>query len=177
MVVEHEKDALLSMFAQHRMSSAQALVWWQQQTGSSMANLKDLEHFDDVVRSFVESLPLEQRLAGLTPEQIAAILGPEQRLAGLAPEQRLAGLAPEQIAAVLAPEQRLAGLAPEQIVAALAPEQRVAGLAPEERLVGLDEAHAVLALPLPMLRALSPDYIKTLPQDIQDEVQRRLGSC
>ena len=150
MVVEHEKDALLSMFAQHRMSSTQALVWWQQQTGSSMANLKDLEHFDDVVRSFVESLPLEQRLAGLAPEQIAA---------------------------VLAPEQRLAGLAPEQIAAALAPEQRVAGLAPEQRLVGLDEAHAVLALPLPMLRALSPDYIKNLPQDIQDEVQRRLGSC
>ena len=100
--------------------------------GSSMANLKDLEHFDDVVRSFVESLPIEQRLAGL------------------APEQRVAGLAPEQIAAVLAPEQRL---------------------------TGLDEAHTVLALPLPMLRALSPDYIKTLPQDIQDEVQRRLGSC
>ena len=113
-VVEREKDALLSMFAQHRILSAQALVWWQQQTGTSMANLKDLEHFDDVVRTFVESLPLEQRLAGLGPEQ---------------------------------------------------------------RLVGLDEAHAVLALPLPMLRALAPDYIKTLPLDIQDEVQRRLGSC
>jgi hypothetical protein len=32
-------------------------------------------------------IPLEQRLAGLAPEQVLAAVPPEQRLAGLAPEQ------------------------------------------------------------------------------------------
>jgi hypothetical protein len=80
----------------------------------------------------------------------------------------------ERLLAGLAPEQRLAGLAPEQRLAGLAPEQRLAGLAPEQRLAGLDAAHAVLALPVEVLRVLPTDYIATLPQDVRDEVRRRL---
>ena len=54
----------------------------------------------------LQSLPPEERVAGLTLEQRLTGLTEEQRLAGLTEEQRLAGLTEEQ---------RLAGLTEEQI--------------------------------------------------------------
>jgi hypothetical protein len=89
--------------------------------------------------------------------RLLARLPPEQRLAGLAPEQRLAGLAPEQ---------RLAGLAPEQVLRSYAPEQRLAGLSEEQ---------AVLALPDAMLRALSDEYLATLPEATRAAIRKRIG--
>jgi hypothetical protein len=71
-------------------------------------------------------------------------------------------------------EKRLAGLAPEERVAGLAPEQRLAGLAPEQRLAGLPVEKAVLALPVELLRVLPEDYIRTLPEEIQEQVRLRL---
>lgn len=139
-VAQEEKDALLSFFAEHRQVSREALHWWQQQTGQDMANLKDLQHYDDVEKRFLDSLPLEKRLAGLTPEQ------------------------------------RTQGLAPDQIASVLTPEQRTQGLAVEQRLAGLDEAHTVLALPVAILRVLPHEYISSLPDDVQAEVQRRLST-
>jgi hypothetical protein len=90
-------------------------------------------------------------------QKILSALPPELRLAGLPPEQRLAGLPPEQ---------RLAGLAPEQRLAGLPPEQRLAGLPPEQ---------AVLAMPVELLRALSKEYLATLPEATRAEIERRLG--
>jgi hypothetical protein len=69
----------------------------------------------------------------------------------------------------------LASMPPEQVLAAYAPEQRVAGLPPEKRLAGLTEAQAVLALPNAMLRALSDEYLATLPKATRAAIQRRLG--
>ncbi len=66
----------------------------------------------------------------------------------------------------LSPEQRLAGLAPEQVLRAYAPEQRLAGLT---------EAQAVLALPDAMLRALSDEYLATLPEATRAEIRKRVG--
>jgi hypothetical protein len=103
---------------------------------------------DKVVASFEEAM-----------KRILARMPPEQRLAGLAPEQRLAGLAPEQ---------RLVGLAPEQVLRSYAPEQRLAGLT---------EAQTVLALPDAMLRALSNEYLATLPRETRVAIQRRLGAA
>ncbi len=68
----------------------------------------------------------------------------------------------------LSPEQRLAGLAPEQVLGAFAPEQR---------LVGLTEAQAVLALPDAMLRALSSEYVATLPRATRAAIQKRIGQA
>ncbi len=70
----------------------------------------------------------------------------------------------------------LARLPPEQRLAGLAPEQRLAGLAPEQRLAGLTEAQAVLALPDAMLRALSHEYLATLPPKTREAIQQRLAS-
>ena len=60
-------------------------------------------------------------------------------------------------------------------LAGLKPEERLVGLKPEERLADLDPAHAVLALPVEVLRALSPDYLATLPADVQSTVRARLA--
>jgi hypothetical protein len=69
----------------------------------------------------------------------------------------------------------LAELGPERILAELPPEQLLAGLAPEQRLAGLTEAQAVLALPDAMLRALSAEYLATLPRQTRAAIQRRLA--
>jgi hypothetical protein len=87
----------------------------------------------------------------------------------------LARLPPEEVLGAYAPEQRLAGLAPEQRLAGLAPEQRLAGLAPEQRLAGLSEEQAVLALTDAMLRALSDEYLATLPEATRAAIRRRIG--
>ncbi|MCK6586445.1 MAG: hypothetical protein L6Q76_02565 [Polyangiaceae bacterium] len=58
------------------------------------------------------------------------------------------------------------GLTPEQHLAGLAPEQRLAGLAPEQKL---------LAMPDDALRALSEDYLRSLPMDVQDAIRKRIG--
>jgi len=62
-------------------------------------------------------------------------------------------------------EKRLAGLAPEQRLAGLAPEQRLAGLPPEQ---------LILALPIEVLRVLPEDYLRSLPGEVQEQVEKRL---
>ncbi len=69
----------------------------------------------------------------------------------------------------LTPAQRLDGLAPEQIAAALKPEQLA------ETLAARPESEQVLALPDALLRALSDDYVATLPDDVQAKVRARRG--
>ncbi|MEZ4410468.1 MAG: hypothetical protein R3A52_28910 [Polyangiales bacterium] len=83
------------------------------------------------------------------------------------------GMTHEQLLRLFPLEKRLAGLAPEQRLAGLAPEQRLAGLAPEEIAQALPAEHRVLALPDEALRALSEDYIATLPDDVQAKVRAR----
>ncbi len=57
----------------------------------------------------------------------------------------------------------------------MSPEQRLAGLAPEQRLAGLADAQAVLALPDTMLRALSDEYLATLPETTRAVIRQRIG--
>ncbi len=47
--------------------------------------MQDLEGYDEVVMKLVTSLPLEQRLAGLTPEQRVLAL-PDDAIRALSPE-------------------------------------------------------------------------------------------
>jgi hypothetical protein len=94
-----ERDELLGVFGHGKVKSPATVAWWQEQTGEKMAELSQMEGYDEVVQRFIDSLT------------------PEQRLAGLAPEQRLAGLAPEQVLSRFAPEQRLADLGDRAILA------------------------------------------------------------
>lgn len=61
------------------------------------------------------------------------------------------------------------------LLAVLPPEMRLAGLKPEDRLAGLSEAEQVLAFPDAALRALSPEYLATLPEGVQSAIRTRLG--
>ena len=149
-VVEAEKDEWMAVLVPSTMLSARARRWLEEHMPMKDVSPDDkLEGHDEV---------LERLLQSLTPEEILKAAGTTRLLESLPLEQRLAGLAPEQ---------RLAGLAPEQRLAGLPPEQRLAGLAPEQML---------LALPDSALHALSDDYIRTLPADVQAAIRRRLGA-
>ena len=55
-------------------------------------------------RQLIAHSTIEDRLDGLTPEQVFARYTLEERFAGLTPEERFAGLTPEQLASALPPE-------------------------------------------------------------------------
>jgi hypothetical protein len=149
-VAEAEDDDLLRLFGHAEPHTLEAHRWLYEQGGTKerAMEIHDLEGYDEIIQKIVTGLP---------PEKVLSAFKPEQRLAGLPPEQRLAGLPPEQ---------RLAGLPPEQRLAGLPPEQRLAGLPPDQ---------AVLALPDELLRALSDEYLESLPADIRAVVRDRIG--
>lgn len=62
---------------------------------------------------------------------------------------------------------------PAVVLAELTPEQRLAGLAPEQRLAGLTTEEALCALPPEVLRALSEEYIRTLPPKTRARIRKR----
>ncbi len=72
-------------------------------------------------------------------------------------------------------EERLAGLPPEQRLAGLPPELRLAGLPPELRLAGLDHNQQALALPLDVLKQLTPEYLDTLSPETRTIIAERLA--
>jgi hypothetical protein len=71
----------------------------------------------------LSQMPLEERLAGLEPEEVLPHFKLEERLAGLEPEERLAGLEPEEVLPHFKLEERLAGLEPEEILTNLPIEE------------------------------------------------------
>jgi hypothetical protein len=71
-------------------------------------------------------------------------------------------------------EERLEELRPDQWLTFLTPEERLAGLTPEQRLAGLAPEQVVLALPVEMLRLLPEDYVRSLPAEVQAQIQKRL---
>src|SRR5690349_2458801 len=80
----------------------------------------------------------------------------------------------EKTIAAMPLEERLAGLTPEQVLGAFAPEQRLAGLATEQRLAGLATEQLIVALPVEVLRVLPEEYLRSLPTEVQEQVQKRL---
>ena len=65
----------------------------------------------------------------------------------------------------------------EKLLDFLSPEERLAGLGPEQRLAGLAPEQVVLALPLEILRGLSPDYLHSLPREIEQAIRQRIASA
>jgi len=79
---------------------------------------------EELVKELLWKLWSQNRLEGLSPEQLLRRLSPEERLAGLSAKKRLEGLSAKVRLAGLSPEQRLAGLSPRQRLAGLSLEQR-----------------------------------------------------
>jgi len=73
-------------------------------------------------------------------------------------------------------ERLLQSLTPEEILKAAGTARLLESLPPEQRLAGLSPEEMLLALPDSALRALSDDYVGTLPAEVQATIRRRLGT-
>ncbi|KYF93341.1 hypothetical protein BE20_09550 [Sorangium cellulosum] len=118
-MAEVEGDDLLHLLGHGKARTVEARRWLAEQVGAeeiAMA-MRELEGFDEVLRTVLRKLPIEALLPALPVEELLAGLPPEQRLAGLPPEQRVAGLTPEE-RLLLAPDDVLR-LLPEDYLRSL----------------------------------------------------------
>lgn len=83
-------------------------------------SMQDMEGYDELMAKLLQTLPPEQRLAGLAPEQRLAGLAPEEVLHHYAPEERLADLDRDHQALALPIE--VLRLLPDEYLRSLAPE-------------------------------------------------------
>jgi hypothetical protein len=73
---------------------------------SELRNLPEFtQDMDEIRRRLLEGYTVEERLEGLSTEEIRRRLSPEERLEGLSPEEILARLSTEEILAGLSPEE------------------------------------------------------------------------
>lgn len=74
------------------------------------------------------------------------------------------------------PTQEEVDLIMRDLVKRLPTEERLDGLAPKTLIEHIPAHKLVVNLPLDLLRALSPDYLQSLPEDVQHKVQKRLDN-
>jgi len=108
-----EDDDLLHSFGHGTLRSPEARWFWMELVGSKEAamNMQDMEGYKELMDKMLETLPAEQRLAGLPPEQVLSHYTPEQRLAGLDRDHQALALPVEVLR--LLPEAYLRSLSPE----------------------------------------------------------------
>lgn len=63
----------------------------------------------------------------------------------------------------------------EKAASLLPPARRLAGLSAAQRLEGIPEHEALLAMPDAVVRALSEEYVASLPEPARSELRRRRG--
>ena len=103
-VAPAESDDLLYSLGHGELATPAARWFWMELVGSKEAamSMQDMEGYDELMQKLLETLPAEQRLAGLAPEQ---------RLTGL-DHDHLALALPVEVLRVL-PEEYLASLSPD----------------------------------------------------------------
>ena len=86
-VAETEDDDVLRLFGHAGMHTVEARRWLSQQLGAEEIDMAmhELEGYDEVLQKLVASLPAEQRLVGLSPEQMVLAL-PDEVLRGFSAE-------------------------------------------------------------------------------------------
>jgi hypothetical protein len=77
--------------------AARWIQQWMRERKMKQPDIEELPGFGELFKKTLDAIPLEERLAGLTPEQVLGAFSPEERLAGLTPDQRRAALAPEEV--------------------------------------------------------------------------------
>lgn len=97
-------DDLLYSLGHGKPTTAMARRFWMELVGSKEAgmSMEEMEGYDELMQKFIDSLPPEQRLAGLLPEQ---------RLAGLDHDHQALAL-PLDVLRLL-PEEYMRSLSPE----------------------------------------------------------------
>jgi hypothetical protein len=109
-VADQPDEDLLALYSHHqvlRTPRGDEVPGRADGSGAEM-NARDLEGYEEAMKSIVNALPPERL------EQLLAYLSPERRLAGLSPEQRLAGLSPEQVVLAL-PDDALRALSADYL--------------------------------------------------------------
>jgi hypothetical protein len=111
-VADEEQDGVLGLFGHNIVHTRESRQFWAEMVGTKEARMEaeNLEGYDEIIARFLDELPPEKRLAGLSADQVVAFIPHDKLVASLPAEERLAGLAPEQ---------RLAGMAPEQVILGL----------------------------------------------------------
>ncbi|HMY17247.1 MAG TPA: hypothetical protein PKA58_13080 [Polyangium sp.] len=71
------------------------------------------------------------------------------------------------------PTQEEVDLIMKDLIKRLPTEDRLGGLAPKTLIAHIPTNKLVVSLPLEMLRALSPEYLQSLPEDVQLKIQKR----
>ena len=87
-MTEAERDKSLRLFSRRPAEQGEATRWlqpWRRDTKRKPPEIEDLPVYDEVFQQLDQATPIEQRLAGLAPDQVIGAFAPEQRLAGLAP--------------------------------------------------------------------------------------------
>ena len=101
-VTRAEDDDFIRIFSHHPVQRRETRWWleqWLERTKSMNEphqDPSDLEGYDEVLRKLLESLPVEERLVGLSPEERVAGLGPEERLLTL-PDEALRALSDDYL--------------------------------------------------------------------------------
>jgi hypothetical protein len=135
-----ERNAVLQLFSAVPAQVVYARDHYRQRDATSSTLIQQLlKHYgaeglqvpytiedflEDVKKETLEECTVEERLAGLTPQQIVQVLPSrelaqamptEVRLEGISPQDRLKGISPEDRLIGLSAEDRLQGLSPEQV--------------------------------------------------------------
>ncbi len=103
-VAEREDDDLLRLFGHGKERTLEARRFWAEQVGTKEAMMaaEDLEEYYEAAQKFLDLLPPEKRMIGLSPEQRVAGLSPEQLLLAL-PDEVLRGFSEVALAELSEP--------------------------------------------------------------------------
>jgi len=92
-----EGDDLLYSLGHGKPLTAEARQFWIEFVGSTEAgmSMQDMEGYQEALAKLLDTLPAEQRLAGLAPELFLSLYPAEQRLAGLDRDHQILALSDE----------------------------------------------------------------------------------
>jgi hypothetical protein len=102
-VSDAERDEFLALFSHHRVKQGAATHWlqeWMRDAKMKQPNIEEVPGWNEMMRRFLDRLPVEERLEGLVPEEIAARLNPAlplDRLLPTLPLELLRGLSEEYL--------------------------------------------------------------------------------
>ena len=155
-VAEAEQDPLLALFAgpavQAKVGPVPEDIGW-----SLMAYFREELHIDmdnskdyrELAKRVLKDMPVDLRTYGISAPELLKFFSTQELLKHVPTQERLEGVSTQE---------------------------RLEGVTLEERMAGLSDEERVLGMPNKVLRALPQDFIQTLPEDVQAEIQRRLST-
>jgi hypothetical protein len=109
-VTEAERDEYLRLFSHKPALPGEATRWlrqWMRETKMKQPDIEELPGFEELfaksIAKAIQKMPLEERLEGLSPEQVIGAFAPEQVIGVFAPEQVIPAL-PLEVLRVLPDE-------------------------------------------------------------------------